>query len=207
MGSKKELLFYSPVGVMCVSTSRHGHLAIYSQDSPKCRNPSKITVRKTKAGNFAIYNGTAPACMDYIKGRGTYYPGLAIGKKCAHVDPITFDTRIPVPLAPGSLHTAQSYDELAVQMHYFVPLVSIHLAALKEIYLYGSMKGFAKEQFNTKKQQYLNWISSYLPIFEQYVGIAGFNATRQIETLYAFQKHLDSASLDPTVVHFNIDNE
>ena len=199
------------------------HLAIFSTSSKQCEssNPHIVKLRQAADKTWSLYDGDSMLCIgDGKKGnsinvivtREKYYRKSDPAhwfpqyKGCKNNGYLQFYNIIPVILNTGgsggatgtSVTPPLSYDEIGVQVFYFGHFAAYHLAALKEMYLHGSSssKEFARVAYNSKVEEYKDWIVAYVPVFEKYARFANINATQQISEAKNFFVALTRANLE-----------
>jgi hypothetical protein len=202
----ERLLMRTERGVMCAAysdrkgTNRNKPLAIFSIFSRQCVEGRKILLKRNKDGGFSIYEKGQDKMLCLGTGLMKKNKNVIVSterrRTCVDNDFLTFQTKVPIALGSGSLTPAYSFDELGVQLFYFPHFATYHLAALKEMYLFGTNKRGAKVQFENKVEDYKLFLKRYLPIFEAYNSYVGLGAEDQIESVKVFQGILDEATIN-----------
>lgn len=201
-----SLILRTSFGDKCVtfkrsfwSRSYNYPLAIFPIGSKHCISGKRIKLQQIQAG-FSLFEGAKRICIS--KGTGIERLDSLVSaqdvKMCQAGKLLSFKSRLPVTLAPGSLVPAQSFDEIGVQIFYFPTFASYHLTALKEMYLHGASKNYAKAQFQTKLAEYKLFLSDYLPVFAQYANYTGVRADQQVREAGSFAAVLRTATLSFT---------
>lgn len=209
-----QLILRTTVGDMCVTyksddgKNDKDHLAIYSIASPACQTGHQIKLLKDSNGFYGLYDNNVMLCID----RPSWYQFLdkipvvvnPIHNKCFNKNYLQFQNRIPVNVnaagaggATGnSLTPAVTFDQIGVQLYFFPMIASVHIAALKELYQYGSLKGAALAQFNTKVQEYMIWLAAFVPMFDSYSTFVGIDSSTQINAAMTFFQSLQNVTIN-----------
>jgi hypothetical protein len=209
-----QLILRTVVGNMCVAykgnngKNNKDHLAIYSIDSPACQTGIQIKFIEDESGLFGLYENNVMLCIKKAK----WYQFLSripvianpLHNKCENANFLQFQNRIPVNInaagaggATGnSLTPALTFDQIGVQLYFFPIIASVHLASLKELYQYGSLKETALSQFDAKVEQYMIWLASFVPMFDSYSTFVGIDATEQITTAMDFFQNLQNVTIN-----------
>ena len=201
---QNRLILRTTLGDKCLSfrtkrfrKSLKQPIAIYSLDSKQCTEGRNIKI-KLVDNQYSLFDGSRMICVGSgKKDLSNALVSTEKGNRCHNDNKLGFLTRIPIPItaAQGTLVPAQSFDEMGVQIMYMPTLAAIHLGALKEMYLHGTQTGFAQEQFEVKKKEYMNFLDTNLPIFADYATFRGLKVDEYIQAALGFYGQLEKASL------------
>ena len=208
-----QLILRTTVGDMCVTYKGdegkkvEDHLAIYSIDSPACQSGRQIKLIADKNGKYSLYDDQVMLCIL----QPNWYQFMAkipvivnpVHHKCFNSNYLEFQSRIAVSIngagnggATGnSLTPSVTFDQIGVQLYYFPLIASVHIAALKELYQYGSLHEYALAHFNTKVENYMIWLAAYVPVFDSYSAFVGIDSSAQITEAMTFFQNLQNVTI------------
>ena len=209
-----QLILRTNVGDMCITyksgegKNRKDHLAIYSIMSPACQAGYQVKLIQDKNSTYGLYENNVMLCIQKPKWWQfiDQIPVIAnpFFRQCHNSNFLQFQNRIPININAASTGGAtgnsitppMTFDQIGVQLYYFPLIASIHIAALRELYLYGTLKEYALEQFNNKVKNYINWLAAFVPMFDSYSVFVGIDATAQIDTAITLFKGLKNATIN-----------
>ena len=214
IGPDNRLILRTNLGDMCVAykdddgNSQNSHLAIFSIVSPAC-SKSRFPIRllQAKDGSFSIYDGNVMMCIQKPKWHQfmAKIPVIVnpLKFKCYNDNFMQFQSRIPVNInvagaggsTGNSITPPRSFSEIGVQVYYFPLIASVHIAAMQEMFQYGTLKQDALAKFNMKVDSYMTWLAAFVPMFDSYSIFVGIDSTQQINQAYTFFMNLQNTTI------------